>query len=396
MKRKEFLKNLSTLGIGIPFFSSLLSSCNKSFLLPSDLEVTFQGKVLVIGAGAAGLTAGYILQRQGIDFEILEASSIHGGRIKKLDSFVDFPIDLGGEWIHTDPKVMVDLIDDEEVKVDIDIITYNPKSIYVQKEQELVRRNFTSHFYSEYKFKSTTWYDFFDQYMVPNFSDRIRYNRPITSIDYTGSKVVVEDANGMTYEADKVLVTVPVSILKDNSISFQPALPQDKIDALATIDVPPILKVFMEFSEKFYPDLLVRDGLTEQNNLLYDAAFGKDTDHHVLGLFCIGEDARAYNALETEQAVIDLLLKELDEVYDGSASRTYLQGVVQDWTKEPFIQGSYSHFQEGYRSTIDVLIEPIDNKIYFAGEAMNPVGQTSTVHGAGESAYVALEKILKS
>ncbi|MEO0774921.1 MAG: NAD(P)/FAD-dependent oxidoreductase [Bacteroidota bacterium] len=396
MKRKDFLKNFATLGLGLSFFSTLLSSCDKGSLLPDDLEVNFRGKVLIIGAGAAGMTAAYLLKRYGIDFEILEAAPTHGGRIKKLSGFVDFPIDLGGEWIHTDPKVMVDLIDDEEVSVDIDIITYNPQTFQVLRDGELRSRNFANQFYSEYKFKNTTWFDFFDQYMVPHIRDRIRYERPVVGIDYSGERVVVEDATGTFHEADKVLVTVPISILKQDLINFQPTLPTDKVEALATIDYPPILKVFMEFSERFYPDILIRDGLFEQNNLLYDAAFGKDSDHHVLGLFCIGEDARAYVDLESDEAVLERLLAELDAIYEGRASQTYRQGVVQNWSKEPYIRGSYSHFQEGYRSTIDTLIEPIDGKVYFAGEAMNPVGQTSTVHGAGESAYVAIEKLVQA
>ena len=53
-----------------------------------------------MGAGAAGITAGHALSEKGIDFEILEASSVHGGRVKKTAGFADFPIDLGAEWVH--------------------------------------------------------------------------------------------------------------------------------------------------------------------------------------------------------------------------------------------------------------------------------------------------------
>ena len=57
-------------------------------------------KIIVIGAGAAGLTAGHLLEQRGIEFEILEAAPIYGGRVRKLEGFADFPIDLGAEWIH--------------------------------------------------------------------------------------------------------------------------------------------------------------------------------------------------------------------------------------------------------------------------------------------------------
>ena len=51
----------------------------------------FDGKVIIIGAGAGGLSAGYLLQQQGIDFEILEASASYGGRMRINTDFADFP-----------------------------------------------------------------------------------------------------------------------------------------------------------------------------------------------------------------------------------------------------------------------------------------------------------------
>ena len=56
-------------------------------------------KILIVGAGVAGITAGHILAEHGVDFEIFEASATYGGRVRKVDDFVDFPIDLGAEWI---------------------------------------------------------------------------------------------------------------------------------------------------------------------------------------------------------------------------------------------------------------------------------------------------------
>ena len=56
--------------------------------------------VIVIGAGAAGLSAAHDLINDGWNVEVLEASSKIGGRLKKDNNLADFPIDLGGEWIH--------------------------------------------------------------------------------------------------------------------------------------------------------------------------------------------------------------------------------------------------------------------------------------------------------
>eukprot|EP00978_Attheya_sp_CCMP212_P026386 scaffold86667_cov47-Attheya_sp.AAC.1 len=61
--------------------------------------------ILIIGAGAAGLFAGYTLEYCGLtNYRILEASSDFGGRVQEMTDFLDVPIDLGAEWIHGDPK----------------------------------------------------------------------------------------------------------------------------------------------------------------------------------------------------------------------------------------------------------------------------------------------------
>lgn len=70
--------------------------------------------ILIVGAGAAGLTAAYTLTQNGnTDFVILEADGRLGGRLLKTDDFASFPIDLGGEWIHVKPSVLDEILQDD-------------------------------------------------------------------------------------------------------------------------------------------------------------------------------------------------------------------------------------------------------------------------------------------
>ena len=138
--------------------------------------------VLVIGAGAAGLTAAWDLKiKGGLNVQILEATSRHGGRLRKLNGFSDdFPIALGGEWIHTDPSILAKLNNNPQSNTEIELITYNPQTISVWRNGKLRKRNVGRNFYSEYKFKNSTWFDFFDELMVPAFREKIIYNSPVT------------------------------------------------------------------------------------------------------------------------------------------------------------------------------------------------------------------------
>ena len=394
MTRKYFIKNIATLGIASPFMASLLTACNKEDIqLFEPISPNFNGQVIIVGAGAAGLIAGHILQQQNIDFQIIEASSTYGGRVKKAANFADFPIDLGGEWIHTNPSVLAKLLNDSSSKADIEVIPYSPKTISVWKDGKLRKRNVAHHFYKEYKFKSTTWYGFFEQYIVPNFSEKIIYNSPITEIDYTQEKVTLTNNQGEIFTADKVLVTVPIPILQSNYIQFNPPLPSDKVAALNNIGFPDGIKAFIEFSERFYPDLTFADGglLNGGDTLYYDAGFGKDTQSHVLALFSVSEETGKYTNLDSDAATFEKIMGELDEMFDGQATKYYKKHLLQNWSKEPFIRGSYSHYNS--YEDMDILGEPLANKVFFAGEALHPT-DSSTVHGAGESGYNAVVKIL--
>ena len=390
------------LAAGTPFLATFLNSCEKEEFFTKKFSKNFEGKVLIIGAGAAGLTAGYLLERNNIEFQIIEASSLFGGRVKEIENFADFPIDLGAEWIHADPSILRDMLTDTTVESDIEVIPYSPQTIYIWNNDRLKKRNFLSNFYSEYKFKNTTWYDFLENYIVRDITDRIIYNSPVTEVDYSDDKVFVKTGSDMVYEADKVLITVPISILKKGGITFLPGLPVEKINALDEVEMPPGLKVFIEFSEKFYPDLLQMGsfgeliGSSSGEKLFYDAAFRKDSDRHILGLFTVGEPARAYADLTTDEEVFAKIMGELDTVFEGKASSTYVKHVVQNWTAAPFIQGSYAHFEGSQSRIVETLLEPMDNKVFFAGEALTlDFDSTSTVHGAATSGYKAVEAIFE-
>lgn len=199
MNRRDFLNACGALGASLPFFKAL--GCTVGGVDGEqywDFEVTFTGKVVVVGAGAAGLAAGYLLTRYGIDFEIVEAAPEIGGRTQAAEAFVDVPIDIGAEWIHEDPSVLAALVDDASATAQIDVLPYSPETIMTATDGRLVPLNAGSNYYSEYKFKSTTWFSFLRDHIAHAFWDRIQTSRPIVKIDTSGDQVVLTDTEGQT------------------------------------------------------------------------------------------------------------------------------------------------------------------------------------------------------
>lgn len=381
------------LGLSIPL-QSMLTACNKEDLEPSN----FNGSVLIIGAGAAGMAAAYLLAQKGIDFQILEASATYGGRMKQTNSFVDFPIALGAEWLHVAESELTAIVNDAATPITTQFQGYQAQDqIGYYEDGDLSFASLSDEFGDDFidqKFINSTWFGFFEEYIVPSISSKMSFNTPIVSIDYQGEKVIATNNNGQTYEADKVIVTAPIKVLQDGDITFSPQLPSTHRNAIEDAPIWGGLKVFMEFSQNFYPLYLTfPDSETNTGQrIYYDAAHGQNSSSNVLGLVALGEQATPYQAL-TGDAQRDYILSELDSIFNGIASQTYIKHIVQDWDNEPYIRSAY--LADIASSNIsNRLSVSIAEKLYFAGEAYTQEDDWGGVHNAVRSARDVVDEIL--
>lgn len=365
MTRKEFIQICGILGVSIPF-QTTFNSCTKDEPINSD----FDGKIIIIGAGAGGLSSGYLLQQKGIDFEILEASSSYGGRIRINTDFADFPIPLGAEWLETDSNIFQEIVNDTSVQVMVETIPDAP----------------------DRKFVNSSWYNFFEEYIVPSIADKIVYNTIVQSIDYSGDQVLVTTQNGQ-HLADKVIVSVPLKILQDGDISFIPSLPQNKLDVINNTIIWEGFKAFIECSENFYGDGIEFQITPESDGqkIYYDAALGQNTSKNILGLFVVGKPALDYISRSGDE-LRDFILSELDGIYTNQATANYVKHITQNWNDEPFIKAGYMTDHADWRK-VRILGEQVGDKIFFAGGAYSDGEDWVSVHVAAQSAKEAIDKI---
>lgn len=436
MDRRRFLKQSTVLSVGgvlIP--AAFLSACRKEILFE---DIIYKGKVIIVGAGAAGLYAAYVLKSKGIDFQILEASDNYGGRLGKITGFANFPIDLGAQWLHGQNSIVGDLVTRSKTKITLDdsdekywfnnqIIGTLPKDIQAifTREDQLPDVSFKDFAYQEgfkeeyknivesiagdsgaaasqistfwkiqeeenwssgdedFKFQDT-YFDLIDKQIASEVKDKIVFNTIVSKIDYSQSAVTITDQNNNVYPADKVIVTVPISILKSGDIHFIPKLPSEKISAFSKIGMGAGMKVFLKFRKKFFDQNIYGGAFCAT---YIDDSIGKLQSDNVLLAFVMGEQAEYLTALGSDSAITATLLQELDTMYNGQATASFVSSYIQNWTTNPFVKGAYSYSTIGMGNAREIAAQPVNKKIYFAGEAMNINGHHQTVHGAVETGY---------
>jgi len=343
---------------------------------------------------------------------VLEANSdTIGGRLRKgaLDGV---PIDLGGEWIHGKPSKILNPILDRNVAAEVNVVRH---TVPLKAWDGNIFYTQSADGYGDYKWVGTTWWDFFNDKVAAEL-DNVVLGCAVTSIDYSSanSTVVLTCENGDTYFArTAVVVTTSMTLLQKKAIQFIPTLPAKHAESINDFQMAPGLKVFLEFSgEKFFPELWeVEQDWTDfeaekeqsanyNDRVFYDETYGQKTDKNIVGLFSYGASAERYMAQagNNEDAVVNLVLADLDAMFNGKATANFVQAVVQIWPKEQYVCTGYTRWVTEHSTrkdyAIHVLQKPINNKIYFAGEALPPNGADwGFVHGAALSGKAVAQKI---
>lgn len=379
MRRRDFLAMAALFGI------NTLAS-------PTRSHARTPNKVIVIGAGAAGLTAGYRLKQRGIDFQILEASNTYGGRMKRNSQFADFPLPLGAEWLHVSPRVFKTIISNPAVNVVVPTIGYNRNDGYGFWDGNALRLSNLGGD-TDRKFVNFSWLGFFERYIVPDVVGKIRFRDPVIAIDTTGPKALVQTQSGNTFTADEVIVTVPLKMLQKRQISFTPRLPRRKANAIDKAKVWDGFKAFLEFETSFYPAYTEVKVTPETAGQLgfYDASYGQNTRRHILGVFSVGSAAKQYLGL-SETAVARKIIGQLDEIFDGAAKSRFRKIVTQDWSNERFIGAAYLQDHEDWKRVRE-LGSSVGSNLHFAGEAYTDGEDWGGVHAAALAAKKVVDRM---
>lgn len=258
---------------------------------------------------------------------------------------------------------------------------------------------------------------------------QIETNSPVTFIQYPREAsqdvglVQLQTAHGHTYYAKTIVVTSSPHVLKSGVMQFQPPLSPDIVEALNTVNMHSIVKVFLKFSQPVWPKNLHGMIFTSDDMLLpeiwfKDVSSTADADEpakaYAIGFTtaeyaaklqqmpkeevmksCVQQLETVFSMLKKEHMAADPSSKDTQNPSDlPRASEAYLGGMFWDWNPVhyPFIGGGYcSPKAKTATHKIAILSKPYGSHVFFAGEATNMPG--ATAHAALESGIRAADNV---
>ncbi len=230
--------------------------------------------VIVVGAGAAGITAAYDLAQAGLKATVLEARNRLGGRVW-TDTSWGLPLDLGASWIHgveDNPlSKLADKIDAPRIVTDYD--SYSARNASGERVKlrdisddfddiSMIEHEYAADIGDLSKFAQMEGDEFDgDDVIFPGGFLKIfetlvegydiKYETIVKKIDVE-SKAVNITTNRASYVADAVLVTVPLGVLKSGDIQFNPPLDAKRQDSIEKLGMGLLNKVYLKFDEVFW------------------------------------------------------------------------------------------------------------------------------------------------
>lgn len=429
-----------TWGVGALVAATVLPGCRD--------KVVDDEHVVIVGAGFAGLAAARRLTDSGVRVTVLEARDRIGGRTR-TDTSLGVPIDLGASWIHgTEDNPLTALADEigaTTVETDFeDFVLVDQRGIVdedlaaavsadwprisdaleVRSENAgddetladglagianlddpvvawIVASQTAGEYAADPDQLSLRWFgsesemDGPDVLLPGGYTQLSRHlaqgltvqlGTVVTRISHGGPQVRVETTRGAV-SADRVIVTVPLGVLKAQTVTFEPPLPQEKADAIERLGFGLLNKVVVAFDRPFWPEDRPMIGLVGPHQPLTDL---------VNGLLFTGEPLliglRGGAAAWSRESLSDK--ETVAQVVAALDAPEPTRALVTRWAADPYARGSYSFIAVGSSpDDMRILGEPVNDRLLFAGEATNPEF-FGTVHGAYLSGTREADRLL--
>ena len=223
----------------------------------------------------------------------------------------------------------------------------------------------------------------------------IRFGQVVTRISTQAAGVTVQTQSS-TFTADKLVVTLPLGVLKTGRVQFLPALPVAKLNAISKLGMGVLNKCVLHFSRAFWPGqydwLGFIPGANASGQWAEWVSLLRPLGQPILVGFNAADFGRQIES-RTDRQIVTSAMLTLRQIYGPQIPEPVGYQITR-WAADPFSAGSYSYVPVGATSrTRDALAASVGGKLFFAGEATHRQ-YPATVHGAYLSGLRAAQEVL--
>jgi monoamine oxidase len=221
----------------------------------------------------------------------------------------------------------------------------------------------------------------------------IRLSTPVTRIEtWRRGRVTVETPKG-NIVARAAIVTASTSVLAAGKINFDPNLPRRYTDAIDHLRLGSYDRIALEMTgSPFGPQS--DDLIFEKSDSVRTAGMLANVSGNQICMIDVAGKFGRDLAAEGERAMADFAVEWLTKLYGAEIRESVKRAYATRWNKEPFVLGAISAASPGDRSARSALMDPVRDRIWFAGEAVSET-QWGTVGGAWQSGERAAEAAMK-
>jgi polyamine oxidase len=431
-------------------------------------------RVIVIGAGMAGLVAARLLHDSGFKVTVLEARDRLGGRTW-TDDRIGAPVDLGGSWVHGvdgNPlalwceKLGIELVENQGDRLLIDPRATAKTRDGQRKRAVLGRAAFkTAIEWASWKSKVLTasrgprsvsvkdavdpllrasWLPEIDKLVVASLVegsegvqgapydavaaeewwpteglDRnaqpkggfiqlvddaaegldVRLGTPVQRVQWSEHGATAVLKSGEALVADRIVIAVPVGLLRAGMPLLDPLPPLVQQTALGRLGYGAGLlgKIYLRFPHRFWPETpkwfgRLPDGPGKRGTFNTWVSHLGETDLPIILSFTQGDTAKRLDCSASDAEVTEVAMTSLRKMFGNDIPAPEAM-VFPRWLSDPWSQGGYSYPGVGSApEDRETHARPLGKRVFFAGEATEPV-EYGTVHAALWSAEQSAEAL---
>ena len=388
MNRRDFLKQgaiaaAALYGSGLDLFAS------------AQKEIERKGRakrVIVVGAGLAGLAAAYELSRVGHDVTVIEAQTRPGGRVLTLrEPFADgMYAEAGAARIPADHDLTLKYVKLFNLPLEP---MYPAAGTFVAYEKGS-RKEINWRLYATAVERAVgvilgpdvnLWSrirggnDLLPKAMAARLSEKIIYGSPVTRIEHEsgGARVFFSDKGSpQTLACEHLICAVPFGPVK--RIEFSPPLSSKKRKAIEETTYGSITRAFIQTANRRWADQGLNGfGVTDDPMEVWQPTFTRAGPRAILMAYARGKYSEGLTAMKEAERV-DHIIARMEMMFPGARAEVET-GLTKCWDLDEWARGAWADTNWGKLHKVFRA----EGRIHFAGDHLSTA--SSWMQGALES-----------